>query len=478
MKRNKIIATIGPSISNDEILREMIITGVDAFRFNFSHGDYRSHRDFFMKIRNIAQSLGRPITLIQDLSGPKIRIGDVIKPFNISRGDQLDILKDCSIGDAHRVGINYPEALDRLEVGSRIYLADGLITLVVKNKFDEGITVEALNSGTVSSKKGLNFPDVALDLPAITKKDLADIEFGTSIGFDYIALSFVKNREDVEAAKNVIQSHNSDIPIIAKIEKHEAVANIDEIIAAADAIMVARGDLGIEIDIEKIPLIQKNIIKKSNEAGKPVIVATQMLTSMIFNKRPTRAEVSDIANAVLDGADALMVSDETAVGKYPVEVIETIKKTIEYTGSYFNFYRLYNDKQLKPDMSIAAASSNLAKDLEASMICAFTKTGATARFVSRHRPRCSIYAAVYNERIYNRLNIVWGIEPLIVLDESSDPEKMVADFIKTALKSNILDPNKITVLTMGFPAGKPGSTNLIRVLRPSDYENILMSNSR
>jgi pyruvate kinase len=470
MKRNKIIATIGPSISNDEILKEMITAGVDAFRFNFSHGDYRSHKDFFIRIRNIAQSLGIPITLIQDLSGPKIRIGDIVKPFNISRGDQLEILKECPIGNAHKVGINHPEVLDKLNIGSRIYLADGLITLVIRGKSEEGITVESLNSGTVSSKKGLNFPDIALDLPALTKKDLADIEFGTSLGFDYIALSFVKNKEDVEAAKNVIKSYNSDIPIIAKIEKHEAVSNIDEIINAADAIMVARGDLGIEIDIEQVPMVQKNIIKKANEAGKPVIVATQILTSMIFNKKPTRAEVSDIANAVLDGTDALMVSDETTVGKYPVEVINTIKKTIDYTGRYFNFYRSYNDKQSKPDMSIAAASCNLAKDLDASMVCAFTKTGTTARFVSRHRPQCNIYAAVYDEKIYNRLNIVWGIQPLIVLDESSDPEKMVSDFIKTALKNNILDTNKITVLTMGFPAGEPGSTNLIRVLRPSDYE--------
>ena len=237
--------------------------------------------------------------------------------------------------------------------------------------------------------------------------------------------------------------------------------------------MIARGDLGIEIDVEEIPLIQKKIIKKANEAGKPVIVATQMLTSMIFNKRPTRAEVSDIANAVLDGTDALMVSDETAIGKYPIEVIETMKKAIIYTDDIYNFYKRYDYVKAKPDMSIAAASCSLAKDLDASMICAFTKTGATARFISKHRPECKIYAVVYSEKIYNRLNIVWGIEPFIILEESSEPEKMLADFIKVTLDKKILNTDKISVVTMGYPAGEPGSTNLIRVLRPSDYEKYI-----
>lgn len=473
MKRNKMIATVGPSCYNPETLKEMILAGADAFRFNFSHGDHDSHLDYFIKIRDISKSLNRPIALIQDLSGPKIRIGDVIKPFNLSRGDQLHILKDCPVGDANRVGINYPEILNKLTPGSKIFLADGLIALVVKEKYEDGVVTEALNNGIVSSRKGLNFPDISLDLPALTKKDLTDIEFGIKLGFDYIALSFVKNRKDVESAKEIVKSYNADIPIIAKIEKHESINNIDEIIDAADAIMVARGDLGIEIDVEKIPSIQKNIIKKANEAGKPVIVATQILTSMIFNKKPTRAEVSDIANAVLDGADALMVSDETAIGKYPVEVIETMKKTIAYTESIFNFYRFYNDNQLKPDMAIAAASCKLAKDLEASMICAFTKTGATARFISRHRPQCNIYAAVYNEKVYNRLNIVWGVEPFIILEESSEPEQMLSDFIKATHNNSLLDINKITVVTMGYPAGEPGSTNLIRVLRPTDYEKYL-----
>jgi pyruvate kinase len=473
MKRNKIIATVGPSCSNVETLKEMIVAGVDAFRFNFSHGDHDSHRDYFNKIRDIAKTLNIPITLIQDLSGPKIRIGDVIKPFNLSRGDQLHILKDCIVGDANKVGINYPEILDKLSIDSKIFLADGLVALRVKEKYEGGVIVEALNSGIVSSKKGLNFPDVILDLPALTKKDLNDIEFGIKLGFDYIALSFVKNKKDVELTKEIVKSFDADIPIIAKIEKHESISNIDEIIGAADGIMIARGDLGIEIDVEEIPMIQKNIIRKSNEAGKPVIVATQMLTSMIFNKRPTRAEVSDIANAVLDGTDALMVSDETAVGKYPVEVIETMKKAIIYTEDIYNFYKHYDYIKAKPDMSIAAASCSLAKDLDASMICAFTKTGATARFISKHRPKCNIYAAVYNENIYNRLNIVWGIEPFIILEESSEPEHMLSDFIKATIEKNILNTEKISVVTMGYPAGEPGSTNLIRVLRPSDYEKYI-----
>jgi pyruvate kinase len=473
MKKNKIIATIGPSCFKIDTLKEMILSGVDAFRFNFSHGDHESHRDNFNKLRNLAKSLDRPLTLIQDLSGPKIRIGDVVKSFNITRGDRIHILKNCLVGDANKLGINYPEIIDKLDIGSKIYLADGLIALIIREKFDDGVVAEALNNGPISSKKGLNFPNVTLDLPALTDKDINDIKFGTQLGFDYIALSFVKNKKDILDAKNIIASYNSDIPIIAKIEKHEAITNIDDIIDAADAIMVARGDLGIEVDIEEIPLIQKNIIKKSNEAGKPVIVATQMLTSMIFNKRPTRAEVADIANAVIDGTDALMVSDETAIGKYPVEVIETMNKTITYTESMYNFYKYYNYSHATPDISIAAASCNLAKDLDASMICAFTKTGATARFIAKHRPKCAIYAAVYNEKIYNRLNIVWGIEPFIILKESYELEQMLVEFIKAIINKKILQLNEISVITMGYPAGEPGSTNLIRVLRTPDYERFL-----
>ncbi|MDY6821193.1 MAG: pyruvate kinase [Deferribacterota bacterium] len=476
MAKAKIIATIGPSSSSKETIREMMLAGVDAFRFNFSHGDHNSHRENFNNIRDIAKSLKRPITLVQDLAGPKIRINDVVKPFNIRKSDEIDLVSSCQVGDATKLGLNYPDILDRLDKGCRVFLADGQIALKVVDRIKDGVRLKALNDGVVSSRKGLNFPDIHMDLPALTKKDLKDLEFGISLGFDYIALSFVKNGKDILLAKNAIKSYNSDIQVIAKIEKHEALKNIDEIIEHADGIMIARGDLGIEIDVEEVPVIQKELIKKANKRCKLVIVATQMLTSMILNPKPTRAEVSDIANALLDGADALMVSDETAVGKYPLEVVKTMVKTISNAEKLYTFCKDYSDTcniSFKTEISIASTSCRLATELKAELICVFTKTGATARFVSMHRPICDIYTLVYDENTYNRLNILWGIKPFMIIPDERDLDKILSIFIKEAFKENILSKDKLAIAIMGFPAGQPGSTNLVKVLRSADYDRYL-----
>ena len=471
MRKTKIVATLGPSTSSDEMITKLVLAGVNVFRFNFSHGDHKSHGDNFQKIRAISARLDRPVAILQDLSGPKIRISDVKEPFNIRRGDHLSILKNCRMGDSNSVGINHPEIMNNLKIDSRVYLADGLITLKAIQEIEGGFIFEALNNGVVSSRKGLNFPDVDIDLPALSQKDYDDIKFGIQLGFDYIALSFVKNRKDVELIKDVIYSMNATIPVIAKIEKHEALKNIDDIIDVADAVMIARGDLGIEVDIERIPVIQKEIIHKCNRAGKPVITATQMLTSMILNVRPTRAEVNDIGNAVLDGSDALMLSDETTIGKYPLEAIETMVNTIKYTESTYDYYKTMD--KLKVDCSIAYASCQLADNLKARFLCVFTQTGVSARNVSMFRPECDILANVYDEKTYNKLSLVWGVNPYLILKDNKDLEIMTAQFVKEAFRSELIHDNDIVVAIMGYPAGKPGSTNMIRVLRSADFENYL-----
>jgi pyruvate kinase len=471
MRKTKIIATIGPSTFDENIIKELILSGVNAFRFNFSHGTHTSHGENFHKVRAIASNLNTPVAIIQDLAGPKIRIGDVVKPFNVRRGDHLCILKDCPIGNSNNVGINHPELLDKLSLGCRIYLADGQIAFKAIQKVEGGFLFEALNNGVVSSRKGLNFPDVEIDLPALSQKDQEDVKFAIQIGFDYIALSFVKNKSDILLIKNLIASTNASIPVIAKIEKHESLKNIDEIIDTADAIMIARGDLGIEVDIEKIPVIQKEIIHKCNKKGKPVITATQMLTSMIFNIRPTRAEVNDIGNAVLDGSDALMLSDETAIGNYPLEVIQTMVKTIEHTELIYNYYRKIDETKI--DTSIAYASCGLADNLKAKLICVFTKTGASARNISMCRPHCDVFANVYDVKTYNSLSLVWGITPYLIMKDDKNLEKMLGYFVKEAFRNELIGKSHLVVAIMGYPAGKPGSTNLIRVLRDIDFERYL-----
>ncbi len=469
MKKVKIVATVGPSSNSEDSLKSLIEAGVDVFRLNFSHGDHNTHRENIEKIRKVSKKVGKEIAVLQDLSGPKIRIGDLEKPFYLHYEDKIKIVKRQIVGNREKISLNHPEILDQLKVGDRIYVADGMIRLKVIDTDEEGVLCSVIVGGMLSSRKGVNFPNIKLDIPALTEKDKKDILFGIEAGIDIVALSFVKSADDVVETKDFIKKNGGDPPVFAKIEKHEAVDNIDSIIKEADGIMVARGDLGVEIDMEKVPVIQKMIIKKCNDAGKPVITATQMLTSMLTSPRPTRAEVSDIANAVLDGTDAVMLSDETAVGKYPVEAVEVMHRTILETEKIYKFYR--ERPVSDPTTAVASAGSNIARDVKAKAIVAFTRSGRTAVNVSKFRPECRILGITHDIKTFRRLNIVWGVQPYMIIEEGLSSDEMLKEFIHYAYERDFSE-DEITIALLGFVGGITGSTSIVRVLRKEDIKEI------
>jgi pyruvate kinase len=476
MKKVKIVATVGPATANEDMIKKLMKSGVDVFRLNFSHGDHNTHRKNIEIIRKVSGEIGREVAVLQDLSGPKIRIGDVKQPFYLHYEDRIWIVKDQILGDKEKISLNHPEILDKLKEGDRIYISDGMIRLKVIRKTEKGVLCEVIVGGLLSSRKGVNFPSVKLDIPSLTEKDREDIKFGIKNGIDIVALSFVKSADDVLETKEFIRANGGDTPVFAKIEKHEAVEDIDRIINVSDGIMVARGDLGVEIDMEKVPVIQKMVISKCNKAGKPVITATQMLTSMLTSPRPTRAEVSDIANAVLDGTDAVMLSDETAVGKYPVEAVEVMKRTIIETEKIYPFY-----KEMPVDgeitAAVASAGSSLAKDLKAKAIAAFTRSGRTAVNVAKFRPECEILGITHDIKTFRRLNIVWGVKPYMIIQEDLNTDEMLEKFVNKAYRKDF-SIDDITVALLGFVGGLTGSTSIVRVLRKEEVTQFLKSASQ
>jgi pyruvate kinase len=472
MKKTKIVVTIGPSIEKKEVLEKLIDIGVNVFRFNFSHGTHESHYNMLKKIREISENKAQYIATLMDLSGPKIRIGNLKQPIHVNSGDILTIKYGEFIGENNIIPLNIKEVFNSLKVNDLFFIADGIIKLNVLEKNDTEIKAEVLSNGTISSKKGLNLPNVKLNIPALTEKDKKDLEFGLEAGFDLIALSFVKTKEDILEAKNIIKKHNKDIPLFAKIEKNEAIDNIDEILEVCDGIMVARGDLGIEIEVERVPVVQKMLIKKANEKAKPVITATQMLTSMIKHPTPTRAEVSDISNAVLDGTDAVMLSDETTIGDYPVEAVKVMKKTIIETEKIYPYFRFSNNfNNMKISDAISETSSRLAMELKANGIVVFTKSGLTAKRVSRTKPFCPIYAISPDREVLRRLVITWGVIPYYKSIDTTNADKLILDFLKKSDKD--FGRDNIFIITIGYPSGIPDSTNIIRTIRKQDYDFFL-----
>jgi len=471
VKKAKIVATLGPATNTEEKIRELILNGVDVFRFNFSHGDHQTHKENLEKIRKVSKEIGKEVAILQDLSGPKIRIGDVKEPFYLHFEDKIKIVKQQVLGDKNRISINHPDIIDKLKPGDRVYIADGMIRLEVVEKDEEGVLCKVIVGGMLSSRKGVNFPNIKLDIPALTEKDKKDLAFGIQIGVDIVALSFVKTAEDVLEAKEFIEKQGGDTPVFAKIEKHEAVENIDQIIQVADGIMVARGDLGVEIDMEKVPIVQKMVIAKCNQAGKPVITATQMLTSMLTFPRPTRAEVSDIANAVLDGTDAVMLSDETAVGKYPVESVKVMKRTIQEAETIYPYYKDFPDGG-DTTSAVAKAGATISKSLNASAIVAFTRSGKTAKNVAKFRPNCRILGITHDIKTFRRLNVVWGVQPYMVIEEGLGTDEMLAQFAKKAYTTDFSEEDIIVAL-LGFIGGITGSTSIVRVIRKEDLQQLL-----
>jgi len=472
MRKTKIVVTLGPSSNTKDKIGELILAGVNVFRLNFSHGDYESHKQTLDLIRATAKELNRCVGILQDISGPKVRIGTLLEPIELEVGDEL-IFVESNPTEKNETTISYPEVLDDLKIGDIIYLYDGTIRVEVTSKSDTKVITKTLVGGKLTSKKGVNFPNVALNIPSLTKKDINDINFGIENQVDFIALSFIKNAQDVLSAKAIVKSHGVNIPVFAKIEKFEAIENIDDIIENSDGIMIARGDLGVEVGVEKVPKLQKMITKKANLKGKPVITATQMLTSMVNSPFPTRAEISDIANAVLDGTDAVMLSDETAVGKYPIKTVEMLNSTILEIETIYPFYSNLNTN-FDFNSAIAASASMLSKNIDTDAIVVFTKSGKSAVDISISRPKAKIFANTLNEEIYRRLSIYWGVYPTFILELAKSPTELIEMFAKNATDLNMIDKDRSYVLIVGSKTNKSGANNAIRLLKGEDlikFEN-------
>ncbi|NLC28750.1 MAG: pyruvate kinase [Campylobacteraceae bacterium] len=468
-KRTKILATVGPASDTIEILEGLITAGVNVFRLNFSHGTHAYHEATLAKIRQAAKNANKLVGVLQDICGPKIRVGELAHEFELKKGDTIEFSKTAIVGKklsdgVYHLSINQPEILKLLKVDEYIYLYDGTIRTKVVS-IGESVLARVENSGKLSSNKGINFPTTKLNIDVITEKDKSDLEWAVKHNIDFIAISFVQRHEDVLQVRKILKDFGGKAQLFAKIEKFDAVENIDKIIEVSDGIMVARGDLGIEVPYYKVPSIQKQIIKKANAASKSVITATQMLLSMAQSETATRAEISDVANAVLDGTDAVMLSEESAIGKNPVIVVETMSATIEETEKVFPYNKFDSYTTYMDETDIIASSTvRLAVQLNAEAIMALTSSGKSAKKMARYRPSVNIKAVTHDEKTARSLTLTWGVEPVMVVDKTS-LNLMLATVVKKAVDFGFIDKNKTYVATAGYPTGVAGSTNYIRILK-------------
>lgn len=474
MKRTKIICTMGPNTNDKNVLRELVKNGMDIARFNFSHGDHEEQLGRVKNVREIREELGLPIAMLLDTKGPEIRTGIVEgdKKVKLVAGNKYTIkMEQCEATEEVNC-VSYSGLAADVKAGDTILFDDGLIELRVDATTDSEINCTIINGGELGSKKGVNVPNVSINLPAITEKDKSDIIFGIEQGYDFIAASFVRNAECVREIKKILKEHNGDIAIISKIENAEGIANIDEIIAESDAIMVARGDMGVEIPAEEVPHVQKMIIEKCNAAFKPVITATQMLDSMIRNPRPTRAEVTDIANAIYDGTDVVMLSGETANGKYPVEAVTMMAHVCETTEKHIEHQKyLDRNKVNENNISNTVSYSTVAAadSLNAKAIVTPTMSGFTARLVSKYKPSSLVVATTPDEKVQRRMQILWGVKPLKA-ERKDSTDAIIETAVNTVKESGLVESGDTVVLTAGLPAsnvtaGERGITNMMRVLK-------------
>lgn len=467
IKRTKIVCTLGPASQSEEVLRELILNGLNVCRFNFSHGSHEEHKGRIDMVKKVREELNKPIAILLDTKGPEIRTGNFADPeVLLEEGSEFTITMDEVVGTKEICTVSYKGLADDVKEGDSILIDDGLVGLRVKSVENGNIKCIVENSGIVKNHKGVNVPGVKINLPAITPKDVSDIEFGIREGIDMIAASFVRKASDVLAIREILEKNNAgDVLILSKIENQEGVENIDEILQVSDGIMVARGDLGVEIPTEEIPIVQKMIIKKCNELAKPVITATQMLDSMIRNPRPTRAEVTDVANAIYDGTDAIMLSGETAAGKYPVEAVKvmaSIAKRIEQTLDYDRMLKEKGSKNVTVTDAISHATCTTAVDLNASAIITSTSSGYTAKMVSKFRPQAPIIAATSNEAVMRRLALTWGVCP-IKSALAGNTDEVIEKSIEASIESGYVKNGELVVITAGVPVGVSGTTNLIKV---------------
>lgn len=468
MRRTKIVCTLGPATNNVNIMKSLIESGLDAARINFSHGTYESHGETIQKLKQAREELHAPIPLILDTKGPEIRVKTFIgDKAMLERGDKFTLTTREVEGTQECVSVTYKDLPKDLTKGDRILIDDGLIEMVVDAIQDEDIHCSVINGGMIRSKKSVNLPGVCVNLPALTLQDIEDLKFGIANGFDVVAASFIRSAADVVKIRRILEENGGEgMHIIAKIENRQGVERIDEILEVSDGIMVARGDLGVEIPPEEVPLVQKMLIAKANQHSKPVITATQMLESMINNPRPTRAEANDVANAIFDGSDGIMLSGETAMGAYPIEAVATmarIAKTTEGSINYSkNLNRLPEGTQTNITNAISYAACTTAAELSTTCICTITKSGFTARMISKYRPVCPIVAGTLSEQVWRQLNLVWGCKPML---RTCNPPagKVFDEGMRIAQDSGLVQNGDTIVLTLGMPVGVSGATNTLRV---------------
>ncbi|WP_400161857.1 pyruvate kinase [Brevibacillus sp. TJ4] len=467
LRKSKIVCTIGPASESVEMLKKLIFAGMNVARLNFSHGSHEEHAARIANIRQAAEETGKPVAILLDTKGPEIRTGTLsVDAVELVEGERIILTTEEVAGTAERVSITYGQLTEDVKPGDTILIDDGLIGLSVEEVKGNDIVCLIRNGGTLKSKKGVNVPGVKINLPGITEKDAQDIVFGIQQGVDFIAASFVRKASDILEIRQILEQNNASIDIIAKIENQEGVDNVDEILDVCDGLMVARGDLGVEIPAEEVPLVQKQLIKKCNERAKPVITATQMLDSMQRNPRPTRAEASDVANAIFDGTDAIMLSGETAAGKYPLESVQTMDRIAVRAEQELNYREILNTqamlKQVTITDAISQAVSNAALDLNAAAIITATESGHTARMVSKFRPKAPIVAVTPHAHVIRRLSLVNGVYPVHgVMANTTD--EMLEMSVQEALRSGFVRHGDLVVITAGVPVREVGTTNLMKI---------------
>ena len=466
-RRAKIVCTIGPASSSEEMIRQLMLSGMDVARLNFSHGRHEDHAQVIALLRKVAAALKRTICILQDLQGPKIRTGRLADdvPVALAKGQTVTITSRDVVGTADRIATTYQDLAKDVNPGEHILLSDGRIELVVKDVRNGDVICEVLNGGMLGEHQGINLPGTNVSIPSLTEKDELDLEFGLKQQVDAIAISFVRTAEDVLRAERAIRSRGSDVPLVAKLEKPQAIDNLDSILEVAHGVMVARGDLGVEMAPEKVPLIQKRIIRRALDFRRPVITATQMLESMTENPRPTRAEASDVANAIFDGTDAVMLSGETAVGKYPREAVEMMARIVTEAESS-RLQRLVPEHQQAEHLSIAEticeSMAHAAEDLALRAIAVFTETGRTARMLSKYRPAAAIYGFTQSEALCNRMNLLWGVTP-VRCPANLSMERMTEFAESELLRMKVLARGDVFGLIAGTRQAA-GATNFMRLI--------------
>ncbi len=455
MKKTKIICTLGPAVDKPEVLEKLILAGMDVARINFSHGNYKDQQPRIENFKKVREKVGRPVALLLDTKGPEIRIGKFESgEIELKEGDTFTLVNEDILGNHEKVSITYKNLYNEVEIGTNILINDGLIKIEVVEIKDTDIICKVIDGGKLTNTKSINIPGMAINLPSPTAKDIEDITFGIKAGFDYIAASFVRTPEDVLNIRKILEENDGEhIKIISKIENRQGIDNFDEILEVSDGIMVARGDLGVEIPMEEVPICQKQFISKCNKAGKPVVIATQMLESMIHNPRPTRAEVSDVANAVYDMTSCVMLSGESAAGEYPVECVETMVRICEAIENSVKYWKRFKNKERNSEIedyeyNLNYSTCSTAMDLGAKAIFAYTDTGRTAKMIAGFMPQCPIYVITSNKQIVKQLSLVWNTYTILV-DQKEHVNDMIDQGIEIAKQNKFIEEGDIVIIAGG-----------------------------